>query len=186
MIRKIALLPVLLILGCSSINQIDHIHGKGLLVNEKVCIDDEFIYDLWTEAGRVTGIGGSIPEIHVTLNSPTFPVEIDSHGGMTIHHHYGTYYSGTDTVYVYFGDSIDAFRDPKEVEVFMYGVLAHEFLHRIYRFKYKAESTGRFDHCKMIESGDLEKLSVFIESRFKSNGDAKEYNLEITEKACYK
>lgn len=181
--KYFSILVASLLFGCSSIRQIQHIQGHGLTINDNIYISEEFSREIWNEMCRITGFSGPMPEIRFTLHSPTFPVKIDPHGGMTTYSHYGTYSHGDGIAYVYFGDSISVFNNPKETQAFMYGVLAHEFMHRIYIMMGKDRKLLS-DHCRMISSGDQKKIWKFIASHEETDGSAEEYETSITEKAC--
>ena len=88
------------------------------------------------------------------------------------------------------------FFDQKTFEATIYDVGIHEVLHAYYDYKYKEEhqkilennddyvTIGKFDHCKMIETGDLKKYTDIVDKHFNNQGIAQRDSLERTEYAC--
>ncbi len=86
------------------------------------------------------------------------------------------------------------FWDQNTFEATIYDVGIHEALHAYYDYKYaddpkrqeakKSVGVGTFDHCKMIETGDLEKYTAIVDRYFDNHGVAHRESFDRTHYAC--
>jgi hypothetical protein len=205
-LKKLSYLPLFAAVsfcGCTTIS-IEHNPGKVTIRSESkkggnqkvVEIEDQFLQKLWEKSEKVVGIYAPMPAVEFRAYDK-YNKDIHRYvygrscGVIDLSDNFVMVNSTLDINYEELMRNTSYF-DSKTMQKFMYGTIAHEFLHCLYshkvnfiqdpkkRKKYKNEN----QHCEMIESGNLEALTKFIEGWFGGNKRAREYTLRLTESAC--
>jgi hypothetical protein len=98
---------------------------------------------------------------------------------------------------IYYRSILDLNYDQSNFEATMNDVGCHETLHAYYPLRYlpehmklraegKADEIGDFDHCKMIETGDLEYCTGIVDRWLNNQGASQQRSLARAKWACDK
>jgi len=149
------------LVGCVNIPTVKDIPQKNIyLVNDEIVIEKAMFDKIWAEAQKVAGVGTAYqPEIKMGGYSPSADVWKDI---------YGTYFSGDRHITIWLAEIVGK-HEEKNILVIVCYVVAHEYLHHLYDYKYPVARGEKFDngkirddHCLMIETGDIDKLNKFV------------------------
>jgi len=172
--------------ACHTLNLKKENHNIIKHNKQEIKIQDEFLKKIWKRAQKISGIySKKFPEINFIEFDPRKKnwIELGYHG---VAEH--DLRSEVCRISIYYGDLLMrvSYFDQERAEMSVYNTIGHENLHCLYYYKgiyHKKEN----HHCRMIETGNLEKLIDFIQKNLEVSSDSpKEKSLNLVKLACRK
>ncbi|MBI4991879.1 MAG: hypothetical protein HZB99_01560 [Candidatus Harrisonbacteria bacterium] len=190
---------VLPYLGCTNL-QIRHTTDRRKIIVEEPF---QFTYDLdlgktVSDAVRLRlGIPVDAPHPEIVLKPYTKVKGVEAN---VLGVQYDVWVNGMfekRVIEIYYRSILDLNYDQSNFEATMNDVGCHETLHAYYPLRYlqehmklqaeeKADEIGDFDHCKMIETGDLEFCTGIVNNWLNNGGVSQQRSLARARLACEK
>ena len=182
--RLIMLIGIINLGACTTLNF--QKENQGFLIESngrEIRIRDQFLKKLWEEAQKISGIHtDKVPEINY--------IEFDPKEGMTTksgRHGTSSYQvSGICKISIYYGGILMpiGYYNQKNAELSLHNVIGHEYIHCLYNYNRISHEKDNH-HCRMINTGDLEKLLTFIQKTLDGDfKEPKENSLDNAKYAC--